>query len=132
MPAKPRAGLVAGKLILAGDVGGRLMLSEGLPGTRPGPIRIGVSTSWDAILRVGVRAPCFGVAAPTLGERAGLDIFYQFYLSILYVLQQIAALLNLVIAGDCEQRAVDIYAGNVDSCSSDAAAVECWQMVAGM
>lgn len=50
------------------------------------------------LLRVGVRAACFGVAAPTLGERAGLDIFLVLFISTLCILQQIAALLNLVIA----------------------------------
>lgn len=30
--------------------------------------------------RVGVRAPCLAILAPTLGDRAGLDIFNDFYI----------------------------------------------------
>jgi len=45
----PRAGLVAGKLMFPGEVGGKLMLSEGRPPALPGPMRMGVSTSWEAM-----------------------------------------------------------------------------------
>jgi len=44
----PRAGLVAGKLMFPGEVGGKLMLSEGRTAL-PGPMRMGVSTSCDAM-----------------------------------------------------------------------------------
>lgn len=74
---------MAGKLMFPGEVGGKLMLSEGRPPALPGPMRMGVSTSWEAMPLVGVRAPCLGVAAPTLGERAGLDISLELYIYLI-------------------------------------------------